>query len=236
MSADWVNVAVTAVLGVVGLYLVHSLSRQARVTRETTAVEKRFDIYSKLWAIMKEVPPMSERLEGRPFPEHRRRPVYNRMTAWFFEDAGGMVLGEPARSIYLKAKENLGTEDLNDLEPARVRGFVNTKPEDEREETRRRIAVRQLSLLRTAMRADLGIFGKIYGGPLSEEDKAFLRCCGARLWRRPWWPRTGSWWKDDWGGRFAEWRRRWDHAKPPCRPDDRDPSKVSDAGPGARAR
>lgn len=46
---------------------------------------------------------------------------------------------------------------------------------------RRRIAVRQLSLLRAATRADLGTFGEVYRGDLTNEDKAFLRCCGPAL-------------------------------------------------------
>lgn len=49
------------------------------------------------------------------------------------------------------------------------------------------LAIRQLSLLRTAMRADLGIIGRPYGQSLDPVDRAFLRSAGVRLWERPWW-------------------------------------------------
>jgi hypothetical protein len=226
MSPAWAAVIVSIVVGLVGLYLGNSVRRQARATRETEAVEKRFEIYATLWKKMDVAAPMTQRIDGKPFPESQRRTLYNDLTTWFFDYAGGMVLGEPARTIYLRAKENLGVEDLEKLYPSAVSECVCAASDSE--EARRRIVVRQLSLLRTAMKADLGIFGRVYGPSLSDVDKDFLRNCGAALWRRPWWSRKGPWWRDDWHTRAAEWWRRWDkREKPPADPDPCAPPQVT---------
>ena len=45
-------------------------------------------------------------------------------------------------------------------------------------------AIEQLSLLRTRMKADLGVFGIHYGGGLRDTDKSFLKDCGELLWHR----------------------------------------------------
>lgn len=214
MSADWVNVVVTALLGLIGLYLVHSLRRQARVTRDTQAIEKRFAIYEKLWGKTGVLAPMDDVIRRAPLSECGRKKLYDELTAWFFTNAGGMVLGEPARTIYLRAKENLGyeKEDFGCLYPASARRVVQAATDPE--QARLRVVRRQFSLLRTAMRADLGIFGEVYGTGLKENDKDFLRNCGARLWRRPWHD----------GGlrvRIAEWRRRDDDREDrPCKEPD----------------
>lgn len=217
MSADWVDIIATLLLGIVGLYLANSLGRQVRVTRQTKAVEKRFEIYDELWKPMEVAAPMSRHTGGTVLPEHQRKPLYRALTRWFFEGGGGMVLGEPARTIYLRAKENLGAEDLDHLYPDEVRVCVQAA--EDSLEARRRMAVRQFSLLRTAMRAELGIFGRVYGPELRPTDEAFLRSCGAQLWRRPWWRTDGPWWRDDWRGRVAAWRRRWDREDPRREPD-----------------
>ena len=45
---------------------------------------------------------------------------------------------------------------------------------------------RQLSLLRTQLKSDLVIYGRPYGSPLNDEDRAFLTACGVDLNVKPW--------------------------------------------------
>ena len=49
-----------------------------------------------------------------------------------------------------------------------------------------KLSVRQLSLLRTRLKADLAVYRRVYDRDLTPEDKAFLRLCGENLLRRPW--------------------------------------------------
>jgi hypothetical protein len=207
MSPEWAAVIVSVVVGLVGLYLGNSIRRQARVARETEAVEKRFAVYALLWCTTRAAAPMDTAVGRTSIDETGRRKLYDALTTWFFKDGGGMVLGEPARTIYLRAKENLGVEDLGRLYPESVRKCVEDS--DDPAATRREIAVRQLSLLRTAMRAELGVFGEVYGDELHPVDRDFLRNCHARLWRKPWY--SGDWrarWlRGDWRPMIAEWWR-----------------------------
>jgi hypothetical protein len=46
--------------------------------------------------------------------------------------------------------------------------------------------VRQFSLLRTAMRADIALYTTPWGSPLTEDDVAFLLACGVDVGREPW--------------------------------------------------
>ena len=119
--------------------------------------------------------------------------LYTQLDRWFWDQGGGTYLGEPSRTIYLRAKENLRRRD-EDLWPDSARDRVRRVPPDRRAHVRSALARRQLSLLRTAMRADLGIYGRAYRGGLTEDDKDFLRRSGARLWRRPWWDGTVRGW------------------------------------------
>jgi hypothetical protein len=192
--SDWIGIVATIVLGGVGLYLAHSVSRQARVTRETEAIKKRFTVYSELWKATKRAAPMNEKLGDEPLSHEDRRELYNTLTTWFWDKDGGMVLGEPSRTIYLNAKKNLRERD-GGLWPASARAWV-MEPTQEADRERRcsELAHRQLSLLRTAMRADLGIIGRVYSKPPDEVDKDFLRRSGVRLWKRPWWDGTLRGW------------------------------------------
>lgn len=207
MSAAWATVVVSIVVGAVGLYLGNSLRRQARAARDTEAIEKRFEIYAKLWRATQPVAPMDMSSGRRRFTEARRRALFDELTTWYFEHAGGMVLGEPARTMYLVAKANLGARDWDELYPESVRECVMMAEPLRREEVRTAVVVRQLSLLRTAMRADLGIFGEVYGEPLSPLDRDFLRNCRAPTWRKPWRDGARGEWISDWYWRPAQEER-----------------------------
>jgi hypothetical protein len=187
-AADWTSVGITAALTLVGLYLANSVARRARAERETAAIGKRFTIYPALWTATKLAAPMEEVVGGGPLSEADRRALYATLDGWFWDQAGGMVLGEPSRTIYLRAKENLRLED-DALWPPTAAAIVASAPDAA--VARSELTRRQLSLLRTAMRADLGIVGRVYRKPLSDADKDFLRRAGAKLWQRPWW--RGSW-------------------------------------------
>ena len=92
-----------------------------------------------------------------------------------------MLLTEQTRNIYLKAKRNL-TCPVAKLEPASFREQVALEGEAARSSK----SIRQLSLLRTSMRADVEIYTQPYEEELSPDDIEFLRACKVDLDRPPW--------------------------------------------------
>lgn len=182
-ATDWAAVVVTASLGGIGLWLGHSFNRRRRAEIELTVAQKRFDAYARLWTIMGDAPPMSSVVGETPLAtEPERRRLFDKLTAWYFRDGHGMLLNEPTRTIYFRAKENLVLPTERLLPGARdlVAGS------DDPGAARARLSIRQLSLLRTATRADVAVFARIYGEPLDDVDREFLSACGADLSRPPW--------------------------------------------------
>ena len=115
------------------------------------------------------------------------------------------MLGEPTRSLYFIAKRNLVCTDET-LTPPSASRFVATELSlgNDHAEVRSRLAIRQFSLLRMSMRADLGIMVRPYEKPLDAVDRDYLRAAGVELWRRPWW--TGG--RREWLRERLRHRRR----------------------------
>jgi hypothetical protein len=194
MSAELAATVVSIVVAAVGVYLGNSIRRKGRQERETATIAKRFDVYPRLWTATRGAAPMAEVIDpAQDLTQKDLDDLYGELDCWFWEKGGGTYLGEPSRTIYLRAKENLKRRD-DDLWPDSARDRVRRVPPERREHVRSALARRQLSLLRTALRADLGIYGRAYRRGLSEDDKDFLRRCGAQLWRRPWWDGTLRGW------------------------------------------
>jgi hypothetical protein len=177
------QILVTLFLGLIGLYLAHNLQRQLKLR----ITDKRLDAYAALWRLMEVA--SDTRLEGpnpKPLTPEEREHLFNRFVSWYYQDGHGMLLGASTRAVYLEAKKNLVRCD-NEFEPKYLRDNVLLAlPEEKRPECRGRLAITQLSLLRTRMKADLAVYGPHYFRKLTDEDKAFLDHCGEQLWRRPW--------------------------------------------------
>jgi hypothetical protein len=179
----WATILVT----IAGLYLAESVRRKTRAEIEAQVAERRLAAYGAVWEKTKVVMTMREHAGmGVPTEADRRR-LYDELTAWYFQEGNGMVLAEDTRNVYLTAKENLTSPDEK-LKPRVLRERILALPPDAREEARGQASVRQFSLLRTSMRADLLVFTGPWGEPLNAEDRAFLDACGVRRWRRPWRP------------------------------------------------
>jgi hypothetical protein len=194
MSSQWAAVIVSIVVGVAGLYLGNSIRRKGRLERETAVIEARFEVYPKLWAATQSAAPMAEVVDpDRALSEEDLTRVYDALDCWFWVKGGGAYLGDPTRTIYFRAKENLKLPD-DRLWPESARAKVMALPPACRAHARSAVHRRQLSLLRTAVRADLGVVGRVYRKPLDGDDKDFLLRAGACLWKRPWWSGRPSEW------------------------------------------
>ena len=193
--SDWASVVVTGGLGLAGLYFANSLKRRARQDLDREVAEKRFAAYGSMWTHMIKASPMNaiELAEashtgsladaGNAQDDGRmidRGQLFDDLTDWYYKDGNGMLLSQDTRNIYLAAKANLVCAPDKFL-PARARAAV-AKGDSERD----RLIVRQLSLLRTAMRGDIAIYTAPWGSALTDEDLSFLYACGVDVSRNPW--------------------------------------------------
>jgi hypothetical protein len=193
--SEWATVVVTGGLGLAGLYFANSVKRRARQDLDREVAEKRFAAYGAMWTHMTQASPMSAvelaevsragsraaagdaQHEGRTID---RDQLFRDLTDWYYRDGNGMLLSQDARNIYVTAKANLVCAPEKFL-PARARAAVAN---DDAE--RDRLVIRQLSLLRTAMRGDIAIYTTPWGSALTEEDISFLFACGVDVSRDPW--------------------------------------------------
>lgn len=173
-------ILVTAILGVAGLYLGHNLRRQLSLR----IADKRFDAYASLWSQTESASPtrLADRGLG-PLSEDERETLHSKLLSWYYKNGNGILLNGTTRNLYLVTKENLICTD-DRLQPRSVRERVMGT--DNNTAARGELSIRQLSLLRTRMKADLAVFGAFYFGQLNGEDREFLRHCGEQLWRKPW--------------------------------------------------
>jgi hypothetical protein len=176
MLSDWADVGATLVLGLAGLYIAHSYQRQIRLT----LAEKRFASYARLWALTEMASPIRERPGGvGPLTLDERQALHDCLTHWHYANGDGILLERESRDIYLTAKHNLVCQDADLLPPslAKIDGIA---------ERRGSLSIRQLSLLRSQMRADLRIFARWYYRGLNQTDKEFLSYCRINLNKKPW--------------------------------------------------
>jgi hypothetical protein len=176
------DLIVTATLGVVGGYLAYSFRRQLALR----VADRRLAAYAALWSRMGSASPV--RLTSwiaHPLTLRERERLFRDFTVWYYESGNGIFVGEGTRFLYLRAKDNLVCP-VECFVPGVTRDqLLRLSPEDQ-EWARGCLAIRQLSLLRTRMRADLEVYGTPYHVDLDESDRAFLRSCGESLRSPPW--------------------------------------------------
>lgn len=177
--AKWLELVATVGLGVVGLYLVHSIRRQIAVR----VAEKRFDAYAALWQELEVASPLRRLTDDGPITAVERHTLYEHLTHWYYKKGNGMLLSEAARNIYLRAKENLVC-DVGDLKPESLRAAALAS--DDPDTVRGWASMRQFSLLRTQLRGEIEIYTRPYGEPPAAEDVEFLELCHINLRREPW--------------------------------------------------
>jgi hypothetical protein len=183
---DLASITVTAGLGIAGLYLGQSLRRKTRAEIESNVAERRLSAYGDLWERTLLAAPMNT----SALAAEEREKLYSSLTNWYFSSGNGMVMSEDTRSIYLTAKRNL-TCDEHKLQPKSLCDEVAGAAAADQAAIRGAASVRQLSLLRTSMRADLLVYSGPWGQKLTRADRRFLSACGVRQWRRPWRPTLG---------------------------------------------
>lgn len=176
------NVLAAFVTGIFGLIVVifgYVLNRQINLG----IAEARLDKYASLWSAMKPTSPMDHKLGRRPpLSPEQREDLYQKMTDWYFDEKGGLVLSAATRGLYLTVKANLICQPV-EFKPTSQQGKAAWNDE------RSHILLRQFSLLRTRMKADLTIYGEPFYDTLTADDRAFLEAAGQDPDRPPWRPR-----------------------------------------------
>lgn len=173
-ATDWTTVAVTAFLGVVTIFVGLSIHLKRRQEIAAVVTQKRYEAYSSLWALIPYSPELQELQPKQRLKPEDRDDLFVKMTAWYYGSGRGMMLGDDTRGIYLTAKKNLICK-VGEFVPASARKQIGDSEEDRTSQ-----CVRQLSLLRSAMRADFEVFGKPWGREINDRDREFILECGAR--------------------------------------------------------
>jgi hypothetical protein len=187
-AAKIVDLILKLAIALLGFYFAHSLSRQVALR----VSERRLGAYSALWQITGVASPARLKEGGAgPLNSRERQLLHDKLAMWYYSEGNGMLLANGTRTMFLKVKDNL-VRAPNELEPTSFSTEVLKAGLDQSEVIRGKRAIQQLSLLRTRMKADLGVFGIHYGGGLTDTDKDFLKDCGEFLWRRPWWKPLGQ--------------------------------------------
>jgi hypothetical protein len=182
------ELVVTSLIALVGLWLAHDLRRNQRLK----VAELRVGAYRELWRLMGD----ARVGRGQAFDPHQSSPfsrsealaLYDKMTRWYFDKGGGLLLTNDTKDIYLEAKARLGNY---------ARGIGGS----EKVEGARR--VRELSLLRTQMKYDVGILGLFFFRELKKEDREFLAIAAADESGHPDWE-----FPKRWNARFRPWPER----------------------------
>lgn len=170
-------------MGLIGSYLAHSYRRNIALS----VAEKRLAAYSALWSRMNIASParLSEWWH-EPLTLQEREKLFNEFTQWYYENGNGMLLGGGTRTIYLRVKDNLVCP-IDYFEPESIRTRLKMMSQEEQDKERGRLSIRQLSLLRSRMKADLEVYGPPYHNKLDDDARALLRWCGedlsAKVWR-----------------------------------------------------
>lgn len=181
---DLTEIAAIAVpiVTLIGAYLAYSHRRQIKMH----VAEKRLAAYEKLWDKMSFASPVRlTKWKAQPLTREERETLFDDFTAWYFKNGNGMFLGDRTRSIYLRVKDNLIC-DLEYYEPSSIREKLEKLSPEEQEQVRGYLSIRQLSLLRNRMKADLDVYGLPYHVGLDEGDRALLDYCNEDLSSKPW--------------------------------------------------
>jgi hypothetical protein len=170
MNAGTADLLITSLLTIVGLYLTHSLRRQLTMR----VGEKRLVAYAALWDKMSHVSPARvSAWMDQPLTLEERQELFRDFTKWYYENGNGMFLGENTRAVYLAVKDNLVCP-ARFFKPASIASTLESKSEQKQNDLRGRLSIRQLSLLRNRMKADLAVFGLLYHTDLNDTDIEFL--------------------------------------------------------------
>lgn len=182
--SDWVGIVATFAVSVAGIYFANSFRRRSKFE----LAEARRSAYAALWEITGLAAPtrLNQGRNGLLLPHERQR-LIQEMTNWYYAKGQGMLLSKHTRSMYLSAKKNL-TCDNSELEPDGSPLVALFPPDFTDDERRGCLSIRQLSLLRTQMKSDLAVYGRVYSKTLRQHERRFVRHCIGPTWRwrKPW--------------------------------------------------
>jgi hypothetical protein len=96
--AAWAQVFATIIAVLVGGLVAYFFRDQQRAKVH----EKRLDAYSRLWELTEEF-----RINGPPIDRERRQQLADKLTKWYFDRGGGMLLTGSTQTMFLRLRANL---------------------------------------------------------------------------------------------------------------------------------
>lgn len=199
--------AVAATL--IGVWFANNYQRQMKIK----LADGRRQAYARLWAVTGLAAPtrLFALEQDGPLTLKERQDLHEAMTDWYYDEGNGMLLARGTRQVFLNAKNNLVCTDRSDLKPDGLDKDLPARDDEEsldEEQLRGILSIKQLSLLRTQLKADLAIHGDPYTGKLTEHERRFLAGSGIDLGSETWAGSSG--WNHRfhrmivWGGEIAD--------------------------------
>ena len=148
--AAWAQALATVVAVVVGGLVAYLLRDQQKAKIH----EKRLDAYAQLWELTKEF-----RINGPLIDSKCRRDLADKLTNWYYQPGGGMLLMGHTLAVFLRLRDNL-TCHSTAFAPSSWQALLCSLEQDEQSCDQRRFLLlqRQFSLLRTQLKNDCAIY------------------------------------------------------------------------------
>jgi hypothetical protein len=153
------------------VYIGVSIRQKHRQEIAVNVADHRLDAYAALWSKIPQSPELRKLQGDPPLTPAELHVMFDQMTRWYYDEGHGMMLGVGTRDIYLTVRKNL----ICDPKQFVPKSLVEVVSADD--SARSEAVVRQLSLLRSAMRADLEVYGKPWEKELDTSDREFLYAC-----------------------------------------------------------
>ena len=174
--AGLVIAAATVILTGIGIWFSHNYRRQLRVK----LADRRLEAYAALWEISGKL--RSSVAVGADMA--LRNTVSASMDDWYFDRGYGMLLSSPTRKLFFATKQALdypADQRVPQLLKERLRGI----PEKKRNLVVSCACSRYMSLLRTQLKDDLAIYGRISHNRRLSDERELLSSCGISPGRPP---------------------------------------------------
>jgi hypothetical protein len=88
-------------------YIGLSIRQKRRQEIAVNVADHRLEAYGALWSKIPVSPELRYLTGAPPLAPTELRSLFDRLTAWYYDDGHGMLLGVDTRSIYLTVKTNL---------------------------------------------------------------------------------------------------------------------------------
>ena|SRR5215469_12346160 len=167
--AQSVIAAAAVVLSGVGLWAAQNYRRQLRVK----LAEQLFKAYISLWEITGQLTMRT----AVTMDATKRKTIATAMEDWYFSRGYGLLMPPTTRKLYFAIMQDLSFP-LEEAVPESLRKKVLRLPKERHNLVMACACQRYLSLLRTQLKDDLAVYGRISNRRRISDERELLSSCG----------------------------------------------------------